>query len=57
MGGGMMGGTMMSSNSGTSGMATAMSQFIQSSMNKSGVTLADMQSLMNKLTASNGVVQ
>jgi hypothetical protein len=57
MGGGMMGGTMMPSNSGTSGMATAMSQFIQSSMNKSGVTLTDMQSLMNKLTASNGVVQ
>ncbi len=57
MGGGMMGGTMMSSNSGTSGMAAAMSQFIQSSMNKSGVTLADMQSLMNKLAASDGVIQ
>jgi len=57
MGGGMMSGTMMSYNVATSGMAAAMSQFIQSPMNKSGVTLADMQSLMNKLTASNGVVQ
>jgi hypothetical protein len=57
MGGGMMGGAMMSSNAGTSGMATAMSQFIQSPMNKSGVTLTDMESLMNKLTSSNGVIQ
>ncbi|MDA8432998.1 MAG: hypothetical protein M0Z60_08550 [Nitrospiraceae bacterium] len=57
MGGGMMGGTMMSSNAGTSGLAAAMSQFIQSPMNRSGVTLTDMQSLMNKLSSSNGVIQ
>jgi hypothetical protein len=57
MGGGMMGGSMMSSNAGTSGMGTAMSQFIQSPANKSGVTLTDMQGLMNKLASSNGVIQ
>lgn len=57
MGGGMMGGSMMSSNAGTSGLANAMTQFIQSPMNKSGVTLQDMQNLINKLTTSNGVIQ
>ncbi len=57
MGGGMMGSAMMSSDSGTSGLATAMSQFVQSSMNKSGVALTDMQSLMDKLAASNGFIQ
>ena len=57
MGGGMMGGTMMSSNAGTSDLASAMSQFIQSPMNRSGVTLTDMQGLMDNLTSSNGVIQ
>jgi hypothetical protein len=57
-GGGMMGGgTMMQSSAGTAGLSTAMSSFIASSMNRSGVTTADMQTLMNKLAASNGALQ
>ncbi|MBI5676365.1 MAG: hypothetical protein HZC48_11170 [Nitrospirae bacterium] len=57
MGGGMMGGSMMSHDAGTIGMATAMTQFIQSSMNKSGVTLQDMLLLINKLMVSDGTIQ
>ena len=58
MGGGMMGGTgMMSSNAGTTEMANAMTQFTQSSMNKSGVTLQDMLLLINKLMVSDGTIQ
>jgi hypothetical protein len=55
--GGMMGGTMMPTTSGTSGMAGAMSQFVGSSMNKSGVSMAEMQPLIDKLDASSGVIQ
>jgi hypothetical protein len=33
-----------------------MMQFIQSPMNKSGVTPQDMQNLMNALAGSNGVI-
>ena len=57
MGGGMMGGSMMQATAGTSGLATAMSQFVGSSMNKSGVTVSDMQTLINVLSTSNGVIQ
>jgi len=57
MGGGMMGGTMMSANAGTTEMANAMTQFVQSSMNKSGVTLQDMLPLINKLMVSDGTIQ
>jgi hypothetical protein len=58
MGGGMMGGgTMMQSNAGTAGLATAMTAFVGSSMNRSGVTAADMQALVNKLTTSTGMIQ
>ncbi|MCL5022433.1 MAG: hypothetical protein M1497_03540 [Nitrospirae bacterium] len=57
MGGGMMGGTVMSPGAGTNGMANAMQDFIQSPMNKSGLTVQDMQSLINKLMTSNGVIQ
>ncbi len=57
MGGGMMGGTMMSPNAGTSGLADAMMKFIQSPMNKSGVTVQEMQTLINKLNTSNGTIQ
>lgn len=57
-GSGMMGGsTMMQSNAGTSGLATAMSEFLTSGMNRSSITASDMQSLMNKLSASNGTIQ
>jgi hypothetical protein len=51
--GGMMGG-MMQSTAGTSGLATAMGTFVGSAMNKSGVTAADMQTLMTQLAGSNG---
>ena len=54
MGGGMMGGTMMSSTAGTTGMADAMAAYIGSTMNKSGLSLSDMQALMTKLAESNG---
>ncbi len=57
MGGGMMGGSMMPADAGTSGMADAMTQFIQSPMNKSGVTLKDMSTMINMLGTSDGVIQ
>jgi len=57
MGGGMMGGNMMQPNAGTSGLASAMTQFVNAQMNKSGLTVGDMQSLINKLMASNGNIQ
>ena len=58
MGGGMMGGggTMMSSAAGTSGLATAMTSFMGSAMNKSGLTAVDMQTLINQLNASSGTI-
>ncbi len=52
--GGMGTGTMMPTNAGTSGMASAMSTFMASAQNRSGVTAATMQQLMNQLNASNG---
>lgn len=55
--GGMMPGMMMQPDAGTSGMATAMTSFILSSQNKSGVTLQDMQPLINRLATSNGTIQ
>jgi hypothetical protein len=55
MGGGMMsGGTMMLSTAGTTGLTTAMTQFIGSAMNQSGLTLSDMQALMDHLGSLNG---
>ncbi len=57
MGGGMMGGTMMPADAGTRGLADAIAQFINSPMNKSGLTAQDMQGLINKLATSNGQLQ
>lgn len=57
MGGGMMGGTMMPADAGTMGLANAMAQFVNSPMNRSGLTMQDMQDLMDKLRASNGQIQ
>jgi hypothetical protein len=54
MGGTMMGGAMMQSNAGTSGLAGAMSDFLGSGMNQSGVTSANMSALMQKLMSTNG---
>jgi hypothetical protein len=56
--GGMMGGGMMSSTAGTSDLATAMTTFIMNtSINKSGLTTTDMQTLITKLNGSNGTIQ
>jgi hypothetical protein len=57
MGGGMMGGTMMQTNAGTTGLANAMTAYVGSSMNKSGATMTDIQALVNKLTTSTGMIQ
>ncbi len=58
MGGGMMGGGMgggmMQGNAATTGLATAMTNFMGSTMNHSGLTAADMNALIQKLAASNG---
>ena len=57
MGGGMGGGTAaMSAFAGTSGLASAMSSFVSSAQNQSGVTAAQMQGLMSTLASSNGVL-
>jgi hypothetical protein len=53
--GGMMGsGGMMQSTAGTTGLATAMTDFLGSPMNHSGLTSADMNLLIQKLAGSNG---
>jgi hypothetical protein len=57
MGGGMMRGTTMELDAGTRGLADAMAQFINSPMNRSGLTTQHMQELMQKLLASNGQIQ
>jgi len=51
---GMMGSGMMASTAGTSGLATAMADFISSSANVSGLRTTDMTQLMQKLNGSNG---
>jgi hypothetical protein len=56
MGGGMMGGMMMPHDAGTQGLANVMMDFIQSPMNRSNVTLQEMDALINKLNSSNGVI-
>jgi hypothetical protein len=58
MGGGMMGGggTMMQSTAGTSGLAAAMTTFMGSILNKSGLTATDVQTLINQLSSSNGTI-
>lgn len=52
--GGMMGASPLSSAVGTSGLVTAMTAFMNSNGNASGLTLADMAALMNRLNSSNG---
>ncbi|OIQ91986.1 hypothetical protein GALL_261220 [mine drainage metagenome] len=54
MGGGGM--AAMSAFAGTSGLASAMSSFVSSAQNQSGVTAAQMQDLMSNLTSSNGAL-
>jgi hypothetical protein len=60
MGGGagmMGGGSMMQSNAGMSGMAGAMAAFMNSPMNKSGLTTADMQAMIDRMNASSGMIK
>ena len=58
MGGMMAGSSMMITTAGTSDLATEMAGFIVSAMNVSGVTLTDMQTLVDKFTTSaTGTVQ
>lgn len=54
--GAMMGIAMMASNSGTTGLASAMSAFLNSGANVSGLTVADMAALMQRLNSSNGKI-
>lgn len=56
MGGAMMmgSGNMMQSTAGTSGLATAMTNFLGSSTNMSGLTATSMNALIQKLAAANG---
>jgi hypothetical protein len=53
--GGMMGG-MMQANAGTTGLGSAMSTFVGSAMNHSGVPVTDMQPLIDKLNTSGGTI-
>ena len=55
--GGMMGQNMMQSIAGTSGLATAMANFMGSGFNVSGASAADMFALMQKLGSSGGQLQ
>ncbi len=55
--GGMMGGSgMMAANAGTTGLASAMTAFVGSSKNRSGVGMTDVQPLVTKLGASDGTI-
>jgi len=59
MGGGMSmmgGGTTMQSTAGTSGLANAMTTFMGSAMNKSGLMAADMQALISQMSTTNGTI-
>ncbi len=56
MGGPMMEGVIMPHDAFTGGMANAMEDFINSPMNRSGVTVQDMQTLIDKLYLSDGVI-
>ncbi len=55
--GGMMGGSTMPAGAGTSGLAAAMTTFVGSSRNASGVSVGEMQPLVDKLTASDGTIR
>lgn len=52
--GGMMGSSEMASTAGTSGLGIAMTAFMNSTANVSGITATDMAALMQKLTNSDG---
>jgi hypothetical protein len=56
MGGMMGGGSMMPTTAGTTGLANAMTTFVGSARNASGVSPSQMQPLVDKLNASNGTI-
>jgi len=55
--GGMMGNNPFPTNAGTSDLANAMAAFMGSVMNRSGLTIVDMQLLHDKMAASNGQIR
>ena len=54
MGGGAMGGSMMRPDAGGAGLTTAMLDFMNSGLNRSGLTAADMTALMQQLRDGTG---
>ncbi len=54
--GGMMGNSMMAATAGKSGLASAMTTFMSSAANASGLSAADMAALMLKLNTTNGQI-
>lgn len=54
--GGMMGNAAMASNAGTSGLVAAMTNFMNSAANKSGLTATDIAAMVQKLSISNGQI-
>lgn len=54
--GGMMSPTMMSSTAGTSGLATAMTDFMNSEENKSSLRATDVAAMVQQLSSSNGTI-
>jgi hypothetical protein len=54
--GGMMANTTMAPTTGTSGLTSAMTSFMGSTANRSGLTAGDMATMMLKITASGGKI-
>jgi hypothetical protein len=54
--GGMMGTSMMASTAGTSGLATAMTDFVMSPANMSGLTITDVAPLVQKMSSASGQI-
>jgi hypothetical protein len=54
--GGIMGAGMMAASAGTSGLATAMTDFMNSAANASGLTVSNMAAMMQKLNSSSGKI-
>jgi len=54
--GGMMGTSMMAPTAGTSGLATAMTNFVMSPANMSGLTTTDVAPLVQKMSSSSGLI-
>lgn len=55
--GGMMDNNFLATSAGTSGLASEMMAFMGSAMNRSGLTVADMQALHDRISTSGGQIQ